>query len=86
MGFCIDCQFWDRWRERSDGAGECRSALEIGPIYSVAANELSCFVVVSDDSGLEVQILTGPQFGCVRFKSNEAYSDEDQDETEDEDA
>ena len=68
MGFCKKCVLWDRWRKRSDGAGECRAAPEIGPIYSVAADELAAFVVVSDDYGLEVQILTGPQFGCVRFK------------------
>jgi hypothetical protein len=69
MGNCKDCASWDRWRARWDGAGECLMARDVGPVERVDAVDLACVVMVSDDYGLDVQILTGPQFGCVQFKA-----------------
>lgn len=65
MQKCKDCKYWDH--------GVCDLAGLEGD-YSGFSNptpaSFDIFVSVDDDSGLWVELRTGPDFGCVRFAPN----------------
>lgn len=60
MGNCKDCRFWD-----SDQ--RCQKADWSVGDYTAPEDVLVAEVSVLDDSGLFVDIRTGPEFGCVLF-------------------
>lgn len=55
MKRCKDCAWWD---ER-----ECRK------VDFALAKQFYIDVKVADDHGLEVKLMTGPEFGCVEFQT-----------------
>lgn len=58
---CKNCKFWGRYRE-----GCCDRQ---GSIFE---NNLAGFEAdarVLDDSGLDIFLRTGPEFGCVHFQN-----------------
>ena len=61
MGTCKDCKYWGTYYERAcDRVGDMHTERTPDSSFEIEATAL-------DDSGLEVQLLTGPDFGCVQF-------------------
>jgi len=61
---CKDCKYWKE--------GECRAVGQHDKGFGWNQNPAVLFditVDVLDDSGLVYRLLTGPEFGCVRFVS-----------------
>lgn len=58
---CKTCRWWDRY-----GSGECGrvdDTEEFSPV--VTPMTFTMAVSVSDDSGLSLKLVTGPDFGCL---------------------
>jgi hypothetical protein len=63
---CISWQFHEddwgkRWRECSAAWG--------GDLRLLSGEEFEVFADASDDTGLRSAFITGPEFGCVKFKA-----------------
>lgn len=62
MGHCKDCQFWTSYRNRMI----CDQAA-----YTDEIDPSPCSAYVhaeaADDWGLDAALVTGPEFGCVKF-------------------
>jgi hypothetical protein len=66
MGMCMDCNFWER--SAPDGrSGHCAEFA----VFGWDANPMTNGAVVNwspiDDSSLNIQVKTGPIFGCEMF-------------------
>ena len=73
MGNCLDCLFWDRKWIHKDGAARCQyvedhQSYDENRDYKIVADGFAIDYGVSDDSGLWIHMVTGPQFGCVKFR------------------
>ena len=73
MGNCKDCEFWDRSWIQKDGAAVCfrvtaNQSWNENRDYSIAPDDAVINYGVSDDSGLWIDLLVGPEFGCVMFE------------------
>ena len=68
MGNCKDCKYWETSLTTNghrcvyDGTGFHDNVKESG---------MAEYVEVDDNTGLYVEILTGPLFGCVNFQQRE---------------
>lgn len=61
--FCKDCKFWDR-----DTYTQPRCArIEWFNGQKIAPSEAMIDATAHDDSGLQCNLFTGPEFGCVKF-------------------
>lgn len=74
MGNCKDCLFWDKMWIQSDGAARCLyvedyKSYDENRDYKIAEGDFAIDYGVSDDSGLWINMLTGPMFGCVKFRA-----------------
>ena len=68
MGNCKDCNCW----ETSLATNDHRCVYDgVGFHGNVKENGMAEYVEVSDSTGLYVEILTGPLFGCVNFQQRE---------------
>jgi hypothetical protein len=57
MNTCRTCKYWDNYT--------CdRLELESGR-YNPSPKEAGLYVYVSDDSGLQCELRSGPDFGCT---------------------
>lgn len=68
MGTCKDCRFWDDYsyaaymnRRKPDNHKRCDA------VETRGAKGISLEIYASDDTGLEGDLITGPDFGCVLF-------------------
>jgi len=65
---CKNCQWWVD--------GYCEDFDDFEEWSSTKKNELSDDIKIiwqsDDDSGLDINIATGPDFGCVHFKAKES--------------
>ena len=73
MGNCKDCLFWDRKWIHNDGAALCQyvedyQSFDENRNYKIAEDDVAIDYGVSDDSGLWIHMVTGPRFGCVKFR------------------
>jgi hypothetical protein len=71
-GFCRDCKYWDD--------GECGGVGNHDPGFGWNQNPRILFDIelrADDDSGLSCRLLTGPEFGCVRFEQAEPITDDE---------
>ena len=59
MGHCKDCLFWEPYRN----VMVCVKATTYDAINSSCSVEAAA----DDDSGLDAWLVTGPEFGCVKF-------------------
>lgn len=74
--YCKDCRYWKEhidwfnnvWHE-CEGMIEDRD--ENHSRQDLVGDSFAVFITADDDSGLESSFLTGPEFGCVRFKQRE---------------
>ena len=68
MGNCKDCKYW----ETSLATNDHRCVYDgTGFHGNVKENGMAEYVEVSDSTGLHVEILTGPMFGCVNFQQQD---------------
>lgn len=65
-GKCKDCLWWD-----SDGA--CNGVDEDWKKGVLEPQTFSVLIRASDDQGLSVTLVTGPDFGCVLFMAKEEW-------------
>jgi len=61
IGFCKDCKFWGRYRDGSCDRGDYAQ--------DAPGTEFEFDYSVLDDSGLDIWIVTGPNFGCLHFEN-----------------
>jgi len=76
MGNCKDCGHWDKMWIHKDGAARClvaedHQSYDEDRDYKIAGDGFAIDYGVSDDSGLWIHMVTGPQFGCVKFSQRE---------------
>jgi hypothetical protein len=72
IGHCKDCCHWDKMWIHKDGAARClvvedHQSYDENRDYKIAGDGFAIDYGVSDDSGLWIYMVTGPQFGCVKF-------------------
>ena len=68
MGNCKDCQYW----KTSLATNDHRCVYDGAGFYgNVKENGMAEYIEVSDNTGLHVETLTGPLFGCVNFQQRE---------------
>lgn len=63
MGYCKNCKFWND--------GQCERVDNRDEGFGWSQNPAIRFEVeikADDDSGLGYRLITGPDFGCVRFE------------------
>ena len=67
MSACKDCKWWNK-DYGSKVVGKCEL---IDTIQADKDPKTQVFidVFIEDDSGLNYKLMTGPEFGCVRFES-----------------
>jgi hypothetical protein len=69
LGYCKNCKFW---KHHENDYGKKWNSCEVagwgerGDKFS--SDALAIFVHVHDDSGLEAGLMTGPEFGCIKFQ------------------
>jgi hypothetical protein len=67
MSTCKTCQYWHNGDDKS---GECdRAEYNYDRRGEPKSNEVLIAIQVDDDSGLDVLMKTGPDFGCVQWKA-----------------
>jgi hypothetical protein len=64
MGKCKDCQWWIKNR----GYSSCD---KVNHDYNDGDTAFEIEADADDDQGLEVELITGPEFGCVLFKGKD---------------
>lgn len=62
MGYCKDCKFWGA----SDQ--ECNLAEWIEALDALEDDSFGFYADADDDQGLQAGVVTGPLFGCLKFK------------------
>ena len=62
-GKCKDCKFWG-----SQFSDDCSAANEMLVRGVYKGDEFGLYTSAADDWGLEAYLLTGPEFGCVKFE------------------
>lgn len=65
--FCKNCRFWGAYIE---GACDRVGFLLLNEHKNPRRFHISAFA--DDDQGLEAQLITGPEFGCVLFEQEES--------------
>lgn len=63
MGYCQNCKWWGRDEEQ-----ECSKVGEACKTEQVGPDGFAIYAGALDDSGLVVQLRTGPFFGCQKFE------------------
>ena len=72
MGHCKDCSHWDEFFTQADGSAECLRMRVISSGDNISSEEESAiWYKVSDDTGLDIQLRTGPHFGCSKFEQQD---------------
>lgn len=69
MNNCKNCQWWDSDWTWKDGSAEC---LKEGRNREGSPARFEIDWSVSDDSGLQVRLVTGAEFGCVLFEEKQS--------------
>ena len=72
IGNCNNCRYWGK----TDGGGieynkvwtVCGYIRWPEPTDPIGESEAALYAYASDDSGLEVDLRTGPNFGCTNFE------------------
>lgn len=71
-GHCEDCRFWQahsswlgkrHWMECERIEGDVHDVPDVGEAGA------AIFASVSDDTGLDTRLVTGPLFGCTEFSA-----------------
>ena len=69
---CKNCQFWLEFNYGRDGITHECSFPDWGTYNSKPeADSFTLYADALDDSGLQCGIITGPEFGCLKFKAHE---------------
>lgn len=77
MGKCKDCKYWEAIYSCYQDTYHVCSALHWTQIpEDVKGSIAALHVSVDDDTGLNVDLVTGPDFGCTRFEQKEVKKDE----------
>lgn len=73
---CKNCRFWGEYRLGACNAVQAEIEISSPPnhLYRLTfkTNEIDSFGVYADaddDSGLQAELITGPEFGCNKFRS-----------------
>lgn len=76
MNTCNTCRFWQQDRERKNGEGTC-----FLPDWNTFRYEYS----VQDDSGLSIEVVTAPSFGCILHQDGIHWTRKPQEEDNEQD-
>lgn len=75
IGFCRNCRFWEDGRCEAPQSGVIKTrANRPFPAHleliweTTDPSGFAAEATVSDDTGLTTFLVTGPDFGCVKFK------------------
>lgn len=67
MGTCKDCKFWSpEGLQNPEDKGTCEKVC-----FSTGSKLFKISVKVDDDQGLDYNLITGPEFGCVLFEKKD---------------
>lgn len=66
MNTCETCKYWARSYKPKNGIADCDL---IGCIQRDPLTSIDVDISVSDDSGLNFNLMTGKNFGCNQHKS-----------------
>ncbi len=61
---CANCKWWTR-RFTTDGFGQCDAAFNSNVGFRLE-------LIIPDDHGAELELMTAPTFGCTEFKPKES--------------
>ena len=67
LGKCKNCKFWDEGTCLGQGMHDAGFGWRQDPAIAFKVE-----ATANDDSGLEAVLITGPEFGCVRFEERQS--------------
>jgi len=69
MNTCKNCKWWGDYIQKSDDVPPSYRGCDYYDDESDAGFEV--VVDICDDTGLEVSLFTGPDFGCIKFQNKD---------------